>query len=156
MDVPSAWSVCAQLPQLVGAADQTRRRGTLVLWFGSYGACPRARHRGGRGSRALRCEARRYGLPVDRTSVSDTTGTGRRHRGIAWPDAGVRRDVSRHRATSNARDDPAWVADMLLNAYAAAVDRPALITSTIEDVTGTPARTFGQWATDHAADFARS
>lgn len=48
---------------------------------------------------------------------------------------------------------PAWVADMLLNAYAAAVDQPALVTSTIEDVTGTPARTFREWADDHAAEF---
>jgi uncharacterized protein YbjT (DUF2867 family) len=51
---------------------------------------------------------------------------------------------------------PAWVADMVLSAYAAAVDRPALVTSTIEDVTGTPARTFREWATDHAADFANT
>jgi len=50
---------------------------------------------------------------------------------------------------------PAWVADMLLGAYGAAVDRPALVTLTIEQVTGTPARTFQQWAADHAADFAR-
>ena len=49
---------------------------------------------------------------------------------------------------------PAWVADMLLSAYGAAVDRPALITSTVEAVTGTPARTFREWAADHAADFA--
>jgi uncharacterized protein YbjT (DUF2867 family) len=48
---------------------------------------------------------------------------------------------------------PAWVADMLLSAYAAVVDRPALVTSAIEDVTGTPARTFREWATDHAVDF---
>ena len=51
---------------------------------------------------------------------------------------------------------PASVADMLLSAYAVAVDRPALVTSTIEAVTGTPARTFRQWATDHAADFANT
>jgi len=51
---------------------------------------------------------------------------------------------------------PAWVADMLLSAYAAAVDRPALVTSTIEEVTGTPARTFREWAIDHAADFAKT
>ena len=44
--------------------------------------------------------------------------------------------------------------DMLLSAYAAAVDRPAFITSAIEDVTGRPARTFKEWATDHAAEFA--
>ena len=48
---------------------------------------------------------------------------------------------------------PAWVAEMLLSAYGAALDRPALITSTIEDVTGTPARTFRRWAADHAPDF---
>jgi uncharacterized protein YbjT (DUF2867 family) len=51
---------------------------------------------------------------------------------------------------------PAWVADMLLSAYAAAVDRPAFVTSAIEDITGMPARTFGQWATDHAADFSKT
>ena len=50
---------------------------------------------------------------------------------------------------------PASLADMLLSAYAAAVDRPALVTSAIEDVTGAPARTFREWATDHAADFAK-
>jgi uncharacterized protein YbjT (DUF2867 family) len=44
------------------------------------------------------------------------------------------------------------VADMLLTAYAAAVGRPSLVTSTVEDVTGTPARTFHQWAIDHAAE----
>ena len=50
---------------------------------------------------------------------------------------------------------PAWAADMLLNAYAAAVGRPALVTSAIEDVIGRPARTFRQWATDHALEFAK-
>jgi uncharacterized protein YbjT (DUF2867 family) len=50
---------------------------------------------------------------------------------------------------------PASVADMLLSAYAAAVDRPAFVTSTIEEVTETPARTFREWAIDHAADFAK-
>ena len=51
---------------------------------------------------------------------------------------------------------PAWVADMLLSAYAAAVDRPALVTSTIEEITGTPARTFREWTVDHRADFAKT
>jgi uncharacterized protein YbjT (DUF2867 family) len=51
---------------------------------------------------------------------------------------------------------PVPVADMLLSAYAAAVDRPAFRTSAIEDVTGRPARTFREWATDHAAEFATS
>lgn len=48
---------------------------------------------------------------------------------------------------------PASAAHMLLSAYGAAVDRPALVTSTVEEITGTPARTFRQWAIDHAADF---
>ncbi len=51
---------------------------------------------------------------------------------------------------------PTWVADMLLGAYGAAVGRGALLTSTVEDVTGTPARTFRAWASDHAADFSRT
>jgi len=49
---------------------------------------------------------------------------------------------------------PPPIADMLLSAYAAAVDRPAFVTSTVAEVTGTPAATLHQWAVDHAADFA--
>ncbi len=49
---------------------------------------------------------------------------------------------------------PASVADMLLSAYAAAVERQAFLTSAIEAVTGRPARTFREWAADHADDFA--
>ena len=48
---------------------------------------------------------------------------------------------------------PPPVADMLLTAYAAAVGLPALVTSTVQDVTGVPARSFHDWAVDHAADF---
>ena len=43
--------------------------------------------------------------------------------------------------------------NMLLDAYAAAVDRPAHVTSTVGDVTGTPARSFRDWVVDHAAAF---
>jgi uncharacterized protein YbjT (DUF2867 family) len=45
------------------------------------------------------------------------------------------------------------VVNMLLNAWAAAAGQPAFVTSTIAEVTGTPPRTFLEWATDHAADF---
>ncbi|HEX7019890.1 MAG TPA: NAD(P)H-binding protein [Gemmatimonadaceae bacterium] len=48
---------------------------------------------------------------------------------------------------------PPFVADMLLTAYAAAVGQPALVTSTVLDVTGTPARSFHQWVVDHAGQF---
>ncbi|HEX5473722.1 MAG TPA: NAD(P)H-binding protein [Vicinamibacterales bacterium] len=43
--------------------------------------------------------------------------------------------------------------DMLLNAWAAAVGQPAYVTSTYAELTGTPPRTFLEWATDHAAEF---
>jgi uncharacterized protein YbjT (DUF2867 family) len=48
---------------------------------------------------------------------------------------------------------PAVVVNMLLDAWAAAIGQPALVTSTFAEITGTPARTFRDWATDHAAEF---
>jgi len=48
---------------------------------------------------------------------------------------------------------PPHIADMLLTAYGAAIDRPAYVTSTVGDITGTPAATFHRWARDHATDF---
>ena len=48
---------------------------------------------------------------------------------------------------------PPSIADMLLSAYAAAVDRPAFVTTTVADVSGVPARSFRDWAVDHAAAF---
>jgi uncharacterized protein YbjT (DUF2867 family) len=37
--------------------------------------------------------------------------------------------------------------------WASLVDQPETVTGVVEEVTGKPARTFAQWATDHAADF---
>jgi uncharacterized protein YbjT (DUF2867 family) len=48
---------------------------------------------------------------------------------------------------------PGPIADMLLNAWRAALGRPAFVTSTVADVVGSPARTFRQWAADHADAF---
>jgi len=48
---------------------------------------------------------------------------------------------------------PAFVAKMLLGAWAAALGQPALVTSTVAEITGVPARTFREWAVDHAALF---
>jgi uncharacterized protein YbjT (DUF2867 family) len=48
---------------------------------------------------------------------------------------------------------PPPIADMLLNAYAAAVGRPAFVTATVAEVTGSPARSFRDWALEHAAEF---
>ena len=48
---------------------------------------------------------------------------------------------------------PAFVVNMLLDAWAAAIGQPALVTSTVAEITGAPARTFRDWATDHAEAF---
>jgi uncharacterized protein YbjT (DUF2867 family) len=50
---------------------------------------------------------------------------------------------------------PEYVMNMLLASWAGAAGCPAFITSTVREVTGSPARTFLDWATDHAADFRR-
>ena len=48
---------------------------------------------------------------------------------------------------------PRPVVDMLLAAWDATMGHPAYVTSSVSDVLGTPARTFHQWATDHASAF---
>jgi uncharacterized protein YbjT (DUF2867 family) len=48
---------------------------------------------------------------------------------------------------------PESIVNMLLNAWAAAIGQPAHVTCTVADITGTPARTFCEWATEHAAEF---
>jgi len=48
---------------------------------------------------------------------------------------------------------PATVVNMLLAAWAAAKDQPAFVSSTVAEITGTPARTFLDWTIDHAAQF---
>jgi hypothetical protein len=48
---------------------------------------------------------------------------------------------------------PAFVLNMLLDAWAAAAGQPAFVTSTVAEITGTAARTFLDWAKDHAREF---
>jgi len=50
---------------------------------------------------------------------------------------------------------PGPVVDMLLAAWGAAIGRPAFVTSTVADVTGSPPRTFRQWVAEHADAFRR-
>lgn len=45
--------------------------------------------------------------------------------------------------------------NMLLDAWAAATGQPAFVTSAVAEITGTLARTFRDWVTDHAAAFRR-
>ncbi|MCW2880541.1 MAG: NmrA family protein [Sphaerisporangium sp.] len=48
---------------------------------------------------------------------------------------------------------PPSLVEGMLGAHAATVTVPERVTSTVEEITGTPATTFRQWATDHAHDF---
>jgi hypothetical protein len=50
---------------------------------------------------------------------------------------------------------PLVAVNMLLAAWAAAIGQPAHVTSTVEEITGAPARTFLDWASDNAAEFGR-
>ncbi|KIA60201.1 NAD(P)H-binding protein [Nocardia vulneris] len=56
-----------------------------------------------------------------------------------------------------ARREMTWLpteyADFVLAGLAAMVDKPGPATTTVERVTGSPARTYAQWAADHVADF---
>jgi uncharacterized protein YbjT (DUF2867 family) len=51
---------------------------------------------------------------------------------------------------------PGGVAEMLLAAWRAALGRPAFVTSAVQEIVGSPPRTFHRWAADHASAFARS
>lgn len=51
---------------------------------------------------------------------------------------------------------PALAIDMLLRAWSAAAGQPALVTSTVEELTGAPARSFRIWAEEHAQEFAHA
>jgi uncharacterized protein YbjT (DUF2867 family) len=48
---------------------------------------------------------------------------------------------------------PVYVIDMLLGYWSNAVNNPDPVLPTVEQVTGRPARTFAQWAADHAQHF---
>ena len=48
---------------------------------------------------------------------------------------------------------PAPVVSKLMDAWAAAVGQPAFVTSTVEEMTGKPARTFAEWVSANVAHF---
>lgn len=48
---------------------------------------------------------------------------------------------------------PPPIVEMLLGVWSRLVDEPAPVATTAAEVTGTPARTFREWAIDHANDF---
>jgi uncharacterized protein YbjT (DUF2867 family) len=57
--------------------------------------------------------------------------------------------------SETARTWPSAVADMLLSAWQATLGHPAYVTSDVQQILGAPARTFREWAADHASAFAR-
>jgi len=58
-----------------------------------------------------------------------------------------------HRLLVRFREDGGGALIHIDGLKTAATHVPAFVTSTVDEVTGTPARTFLDWATDHAADF---
>ena len=48
---------------------------------------------------------------------------------------------------------PVFVVNMLARCLGCGDGQPALVTSTVAEVTGGPARTFLDWSTDHASKF---
>lgn len=48
---------------------------------------------------------------------------------------------------------PPPIVGMLLNAWAAALGQPALITSKVQEITGKPPRRFREWVADHTEEF---
>ena len=51
---------------------------------------------------------------------------------------------------------PPGVADMLLDAWQATVGRSAFVSSSVQEIIGSPPRTFRRWAVDHAAAFSKT
>ncbi|MGR6923591.1 SDR family oxidoreductase [[Actinomadura] parvosata] len=72
-------------------------------------------------------------------------------RPLRWQE--LTREEERRRLLADDGFPDAFV-DELLDGYARMLDGPPpALTSTVEEVTGRPPRTFAQWAADHAADF---
>jgi uncharacterized protein YbjT (DUF2867 family) len=62
-------------------------------------------------------------------------------------------EISPEEARQSGLGMPPAAVNMLLDAWSAAIGLPAYITSTVGEITGTPARTFLDWASDNAAYF---
>ena len=70
-------------------------------------------------------------------------------RPVRWEE--LPRDAAREQLVELFGD--ASAADGALDAWAGFVTRPERVTSTVEELTGTPARSLREWAIDHAEDF---
>lgn len=85
-------------------------------------------------------------------SLSQAEQVGRIAAAIGRPIAFEEVSPEQFRRDTAARWPPAAV-DMLLAAWKATLGQRAYVTSTAADVLGSPPRTFGRWAADHAAAF---
>jgi uncharacterized protein YbjT (DUF2867 family) len=70
-------------------------------------------------------------------------------RAVGWEEQPL--DEARQQLAAEMGD--ASFAAHALDYWASLVDHPEPVTHTVEQLTGAPARTFAQWARDHAADF---
>jgi uncharacterized protein YbjT (DUF2867 family) len=137
-------------------ADQIRS-GDVVRW--SYGEAARSliheRDIAAVAVRALAEEGHagaRYVLtgPRTLTQVEEVQAIGAAiGRPLSWEELPL--DEARAHLTQ-AFGDRAF-AEGALEAWAEFVRRPELVTTTVQEVTGAPARSFAEWAGDHAADF---
>ncbi|MFC5826962.1 SDR family oxidoreductase [Nonomuraea insulae] len=74
-------------------------------------------------------------------------------RPLRWQE--LSREAERRRLLADDTFPDSFV-DPLLDGYAHMLDSPPpVVTTTVSDITGHPARTFAQWATDHAAAFSQ-
>jgi uncharacterized protein YbjT (DUF2867 family) len=153
VDISAAWNICRKCPALVGPQI---RIGNVVRW--PHAAAPTApideRDIAAVAVRAL-CEDRHAGAEYVLTgpqslsqveqvyTIGSVIGRSLRIEEIS-PDEARRELLALM---------PAVVVNMLLDAWAAAIGQPAFVTSTVAELTGAPARTFLDWATDHAAEF---
>lgn len=136
-------------------ADQIRR-GDVVRWF--HGAASRSLiHEYDIGAVAVRALTEdghvgaRHHLtgPGTLTQVEQVhaigTAIGRPLRFQQLPPEEARRTLF--------ADFPPAVAESIMDTHADMIRHPEPVTTTVADLTGRPARTFPQWAADHAADF---
>ena len=152
MDVPATWNVHRQRPELVGAADSRWRCRALAVSRRSYAVDER--DIAAVAVRAL-CEDGHAGAEYVLTgpqslsqfeqvfAIGCVIGRSLRIEEISLDEA--RRELL--------TIGPLVAVNMLLAAWAAAIGQPAHVTSTVEEITGAPAKTFLDWATDNAAEF---
>ncbi|WP_280407135.1 NAD(P)H-binding protein [Nocardia brasiliensis] len=86
--------------------------------------------------------------PSAATRVEQVATIGRAlGRALSWE------EITPERARREMTWLPTEYADFVLAGLAAMVETPVPSTTTVEQVTGSPARTYAQWAADHVADF---